>query len=163
VRAHGGAVLYAPRPVRPPSRPSKSLRALFRPALALVIAVVGAGLAGSTAGCAPRIGDGCQNNTNCSINGDRLCDNAQPGGSCIVFDCQPDRCPDDAVCVRFNPTPPRLQVVACMRRCTSDADCRSGDGYRCRSAADFAGTDLEVSVLDLDPPDGSFCVAVTDE
>lgn len=79
--------------------------------------------------CSPRIGDGCSSAANCSVNGDRLCDTTQPSGACIVFDCQPDQCPDNTVCVRFNPAEPRLSVVACMRPCESDGDCRSN--YHC--------------------------------
>ncbi len=115
-------------------------------------------VAGAAIGCAPRIGDSCGNSTNCSINGDRLCDTSQPNGACLVFDCQPDLCPDDAVCVRFNPEPARRAVVACMRRCGDDGDCRTGDGYRCKSADELGGAVTAV-VTDLDPPDGRFCVA----
>lgn len=143
--ARSGLVPYARRPVRTPSP------FLLAIALASSLAI----------GCAPRIGDGCQTSTNCSINGDRLCDTSQPGGSCITFDCQPDRCADDAVCVRFNPSPPRLAVVACMRGCSDDGDCREGDGYRCRSVEELAmeSPPLQAAVLDLDPPNGRFCVA----
>jgi hypothetical protein len=124
------------------------MRRLLVPAAILCAAVA--------AGCAPSIGDSCSNSTNCSVNGDRQCDLSQPGGYCIVFDCQPDRCPNDAVCVRFSPDEPRHSVVACMRRCSSDGDCRSGDGYRCRGAAELPPGFAEVT--DLDPPDGRFCI-----
>lgn len=105
------------------------------------------------AGCAPTIGDGCGSATNCSVNGDRQCDLFQPGGACTVFDCQADSCPDNAVCVRFNPDEPRLAVVACMRRCESDSNCRGG--YHCTSAEELGNA----AVIDLDPPGGLFCVA----
>lgn len=137
-------LLYAARPVRTPRSILLALAALC---------------ACAAIGCAPRIGDGCQNSTNCSINGDRLCDTSQPGGACIVLDCQPDRCPDDAVCVRFNPIPARRAIVGCMRRCTSDVDCRTGDGYQCTTAAELGTMGLTAEVVDQDPPDGSFCVA----
>ncbi len=127
-----------------------------RPLAPLLSAIAAFALAGIS-GCAPSIGDSCGNSTNCSVNGDRQCDLSQPGGYCTVFDCQPDQCPNDAVCVRFNPTEPRLAVIACMRRCSSDGDCRSGDGYRCRGAAELAPS-LSAEVTDLDPPDGRFCV-----
>jgi hypothetical protein len=117
-------------------------------------------LAGLAVGCAPTIGDSCSSSTACSVNNDRVCDLTQPGGACTVFDCQPDRCPDDAVCVRFNPTPPRRAVVACMRRCDGDGSCRTGDGYRCRSTQDLASEALEVEVIDRARPDARFCVAV---
>ncbi len=97
-------------------------------------------------GCSPRIGDGCSNPGNCSINGDRACDIAQPGGYCTVIDCLPDRCPDNAVCVRFNPQPARRATVACMRACSGDGDCRSE--YQCLSIEDLAATGLEAEITD---------------
>lgn len=106
-------------------------------------------------GCAPQIGDGCAGSTNCSINGDRLCDLTQPGGACIVYDCEPNQCPDNAVCVRFNPEPQRLSVTACMRRCGSDSDCRGE--YRCVSTAEL-DNGLTALVTDTDP-NRRFCVA----
>ncbi|UJR86976.1 Hypothetical protein I5071_90770 [Sandaracinus amylolyticus] len=136
-------VFYAARPVR-------FLRSVI---LALVAA--------QAAACAPQIGDSCSSASNCSINGDRLCDIAQPGGYCTVFDCEPDRCPDDSVCVRFNPQPARRAIVACMRRCGSSGDCREDDGYRCVSAEDLAEMELEVEVRDTDVQ--RFCVAVDAE
>ena len=142
--AHRRALLYDARPVRIPS--SIVLAASLACALA--------------AGCSPRIGDACAVATNCSINNDRLCDPSQPNGACIVFDCQADRCPDDAVCVRFNPDPPRRQVVACMRRCSGDGDCRSADGYRCVSDGDLESMGLTADVIDVTRPDARYCVAV---
>ena len=145
--ARAARVLYAARPVR-------TARSILIAFAALVASAAGA------AGCAPQIGDGCSTSTNCSINGDRLCDTSQPGGNCTVFDCQADVCPDNAVCVRFNPLPARRAIVACMKSCGSDVDCRSGEGYRCRSVAELASEELTVEVLDLEPPDARFCVAV---
>jgi hypothetical protein len=115
----------------------------------------------AAAGCQPRIGDGCGNSQNCSINGDRLCDNSQPGGYCLVFDCQPDACPDDAVCVRFNDDEPRHAIVACMRRCGGDGDCRADQGYRCRNPEQLMGIEenLDVEVIDRGRPNASFCIA----
>lgn len=129
-------------------------------------------------GCAPRIGDGCYNQTNCSINGDRVCDITQPGGYCTVFDCSPDTCPDDAVCVRFEPDTPRLSRNVCMRRCSSGGDCRQDKGYTCvgnetgelRDPVDGGTPGADASVLgpvtahrftvaDLNRPDGRFCLA----
>jgi hypothetical protein len=127
------------------------MRPLLVPALALALVCLGA--------CSPRIGDACSSSVNCSINGDRLCDTTQPGGACVIFDCQADTCPDDGVCARFNPAEPRLQVLACMRRCTSDADCRSGDGYRCVEPSTFEDG-LFAEVVDLSRPDARFCAAV---
>lgn len=115
------------------------------------------------AACSPQIGDGCQQSSACSVNGDRLCDRSQPGGYCTILDCQADQCPDDAICVRFNEDSPRLSVVACMKQCGGNGDCRGG--YRCMGrpellAGDLGGTPLPVEIIDLDrDPDARFCVA----
>lgn len=109
--------------------------------------------------CTPRIGDGCSSSTNCSINGDRVCDLTQPHGACEVFDCQADQCPDDAVCTRFHPDEPRLSVVACMHRCSSDSDCRQGDGYRCVDPATYMDGSF-AAVVDRQRPDARFCAAI---
>ena len=106
-------------------------------------------------GCSPRIGDGCGSSTNCSVNGDRLCDITMPGGYCTVFDCTADACPDDGVCVRFQPVPARLARNVCMRRCGADGECRVNEGYRCTGA-----TDVDfVAIVDLGRPEGRFCMA----
>ena len=144
--ARGGQLFYAARPVR-----------FLRPLLALS-ALLAASLA---AGCAPQMGDSCDTSANCSINGDRTCDVAQPGGYCTIFDCQANNCPDDAVCVRFNPDPARRAVVACMRRCGGDGDCRQGDGYACRSVEQLRETGLGVELVDTEAQ--RFCVAVDAE
>lgn len=99
-------------------------------------------LAAWTTGCTPKIGDSCFTSTDCSQRGDRLCDTAQPGGYCTLFNCRPNLCPDEASCVLFDPQIPgcgfddrsgaggsRIARSACMRACESDADCR--DGYVC--------------------------------
>ena len=129
-----------------------TLRCHPRLALGLLLAL-------AAAGCTPRIGDGCAASSNCSINGDRLCDSSQPGGACTVLDCQADRCPDNAVCVRFNPIPVRRAVVACMHRCENDGDCRAAEGYRCRSTEELAAEGLASAVVDVARPDARFCVA----
>ncbi len=142
----------------------------------LVLSLVPFALIALASGCAPRIGDGCYSQTNCSINGDRVCDITQPGGYCTVFDCSPDTCPDDSVCVRFEPDTARLSRNVCMRRCGSDGDCRTGSGYHCvgnetgqqradGGIADGDGGSISVLVghrfvvADLNRPDGRFCLA----
>lgn len=118
------------------------------------------------AGCAPSIGDSCTGALDCSINGDRQCDSTRPGGACTVFGCEPDTCPDDAVCVRFRPDPSRLTFTSCMRACEEDGNCRFDDGFRCVSADDgeFWDPAMQDVVLaeNIDQergPDRSFCVA----
>lgn len=142
-------------------------------ALVLSLALVAAATA---SGCAPRIGDGCYSQTNCSINGDRVCDITQPGGYCTVFDCSPDTCPDDSVCVRFEPDTSRLSRNVCMRRCSGDGDCRTDKGYHCvgnetgelrgdggvgadGGAAPGPVLGHRFAVADLNRPDGHFCLA----
>jgi hypothetical protein len=78
----------------------------------------------------------------CSQLGDRLCDTTQPGGYCTIFNCEPDKCPEDeSACVAFDyeldpacrsaddAEWPRFQRTFCMKWCDDDSDCR--DGYRC--------------------------------
>lgn len=115
-------------------------------------------------GCAPSIGDSCRTELDCSINGDRQCDLARPGGACTVFSCEADTCPDDAVCVRWRPEPSRLSFTACMRRCNGDGDCRTDEGYRCLAAEEIGQTPEDpepiAHVIDVDRGDeGRFCVA----
>jgi len=99
-------------------------------------------LLAAVAACTPEIGDKCQVSTDCSINGDRLCDTSQPGGYCTQLNCGGNSCADEAACVLFNsalpgcgyddrtgPTGSRLARSYCMAQCESNGDCR--DGYLC--------------------------------
>jgi hypothetical protein len=85
--------------------------------------------AAATAGCAAEIGDECETSVDCSPDGDRICDRSQPGGYCTVEGCSADGCPDEALCVEFDPQEPRLARRYCMAACETGGDCR--DGYRC--------------------------------
>ena len=100
--------------------------------------------------------------TDCSINGDRVCDTARPGGACTIFGCDSNTCPDDAICVRFRPEPARLSLTACMRRCDDNGGCRVTDGYRCLGAADLDEGSL-AEVVDADRPNARFCVSTIPE
>jgi hypothetical protein len=131
---------------------------------ALLLAAVALSTAGWAAGCSPSIGDPCNTALDCSISGERTCDLARPGGACTVFACEPDTCPDDAVCVRWRPDPSRLSFTACMRSCEEDGDCRVDDGYLCLSdemiGTTEAGGDPIAEVIDEERMDqGLFCVA----
>jgi hypothetical protein len=112
-------------------------------------------------GCTPHIGDSCTTSTNCSAAGDRLCDITQPGGYCTQFNCEPDGCPDDSICVNFGTAlSPVGQCTAsqdnspymrtfCMAPCGNDGDCRGG--YVCQdldpgSTTNFIG-DVEVDYV----------------
>ena len=90
--------------------------------------LVAAVLLALVAGCAPKIGDKCTVSTDCSVTGDRLCDSTQPSGYCTVFNCEPNACPDDSLCVAFKePTcaapaqSVRFTRTFCMATCESDA------------------------------------------
>jgi hypothetical protein len=87
-------------------------------------------------GCKPKIGEDCATSTDCSISGDRLCDETQPGGYCTVFNCEPNSCPVEAACVAFSEgtcstaaASTRFRRTFCMRECEDESDCR--DGYQC--------------------------------
>jgi hypothetical protein len=84
-----------------------------------------------TGACAPRLGDGCERSADCSVQGDRICDLAQPGGYCTIADCEPGGCGDEGVCVRWQPDEPRVSRTWCMANC----DNCDRDRYACRSAA----------------------------
>ena len=98
------------------------------------------------AGCKAKIGDSCSLSTDCSATGDRLCDTSQPGGYCTLFNCEPGRCPDEAVCVAFRVVADgtdatcddpqrwaRFERSFCERTCGSNSDCRAG--YTCANEA----------------------------
>ncbi len=97
-------------------------------------------LAALSAGCQPKIGDSCTQNTDCSADGTRFCEPNMPDGYCTIFNCEPNTCPDEAVCVAYQSvlsTKPecadqldqRLERTFCMRNCSSNGDCRAG--YAC--------------------------------
>lgn len=130
--------------------------------LSTVIAFMGVlvVLAGASA-CAPELGDGCKQSSDCSINGDRTCDRSQPGGYCTIVDCSPEACGDEGYCVRFNPDEPRLARDFCMKKCSKNRDC-DRDRYVCRSTADLnppedAGLPRVAEILDK-KVNGKFCV-----
>lgn len=104
---------------------------LSRPATGVLLGL--ALVAALSAACQRKIGDGCAQDTDCSINADRRCDLSQSGGYCTLAECEPDSCPDNAACVEFLGEEPRLARRFCMSTCSSDGDCRSG--YECREAA----------------------------
>jgi len=117
---------------------------------------VAAALGCALGGCAPKIGRQCSSSTDCSSNGDRLCDTTQPNGYCTIFNCEPDSCPSgESVCVAFSePSCPNLRSsirfdrTFCMATCGSNDDCRSG--YVCEN--------MGVQVVDSNPPTHSVCI-----
>ena len=105
-------------------------------ALALQAAIAGVAGAGGLvlSGCTPKIGAACELSTDCSSQGDRVCDTSEPNGYCTVENCKANECPDEAACVDFKPavtgcsysdrTPSRIAVAFCMIQCHTDSDCR---------------------------------------
>ena len=96
-------------------------------------------------GCTPSIGDSCVLSTDCSLQGDRVCDNAQPNGYCTMFNCATNSCPDNAACLLFHAnvpgcpydgyqSPSRTARSFCLAHCQQDSDCRQSDGYVCVDA-----------------------------
>jgi hypothetical protein len=136
----------------------RTVRAVIRSFLSGLCPIAAAlGLA-AVAGCSPKIGDKCTVSTDCSLQGDRLCDPTQPQGYCTIFNCEPNRCPDEAVCVAFNEPScasaalsRRFQRTFCMLVCESDEDCRAG--YRC---LDTNG-DPSRQVVDINPQSLRIC------
>lgn len=107
-------------------------------------------------GCQPKIGDECVGSVDCSQQGDRLCDTSQPDGYCTAFNCQPDGCPEEAVCIGFgleldpscsaetyDPRWPRFERTFCMLGCEQDSDCR--EGYVCIHPSDRRAVSVDVT------------------
>ena len=120
-------------------------------------------------GCQPNIGDPCKLHTDCSAQGTRICEPNLPGGYCTIFNCEPGKCPDDAVCVAYGVAPSskrecavqqiqRLERSFCMAKCSKQSDCRSGyecvDLYAYNNPNDPSPTDQpnpwNAAVLDTD-------------
>lgn len=119
------------------------LRAPSRACLAALLVLA---LPAFLVGCPRRIGDGCTTSIECSINADRRCDTAQPSGYCTIPECDPDRCPDEALCVEFYANVPRLARRFCMHSCRTDGDCRGG--YTCVQPTYSGGIACPVSDSD---------------
>jgi hypothetical protein len=127
-----------------------------------------AGFALAVAGCKAHIGSACTVSTDCSPQGNRVCDTAQPEGYCTELNCTDNTCPDSAVCVLFNPSVPgcaysdysapgRIGLSFCMAHCGSDSDCRQDEGYVC---ANPRGQPWYAAILD-DNQNQSVCIAAS--
>jgi hypothetical protein len=130
--------------------------------LAFVLALV-------SAACRPEIGDPCEVSTDCSPTGERICDITQkPGGYCTVFNCEPDECPEEAVCVKFGDAISAVEGCEdplgagpyartyCLKKCGENNDCRESDGYKCldpRRAWDAVVLDVYSKVCGIPPSD----------
>ena len=115
-----------------------------------ILAALAIAAAATALGCAPSIGDRCNISTDCSIQGNRLCDTSQPGGYCTVGACTAGSCPDNATCVQFGASlpgcpyddyqaPSRTGRSLCMKTCSKDSDCRQSDGYVCVPPSEVLG------------------------
>ncbi len=122
--------------------------------------------------CAPDIGDSCGNSVDCSVNGSRICDVAQPNGYCTVIGCEPDTCPGGSVCVEFRGMPDRTAVTFCMEGCNSDGACRKDyvcvdpdTDERMREGYPEVSDGIPIAeVVDVEGsrPEASFCIANPD-
>jgi len=104
-----------------------------------LLAVPFAALAAALTGCTPAVGDSCALSTDCATDGTRICDTSEPGGYCTVLNCTGNSlgsvCPDNALCVLFNPNIPGCPYSAhapaptgtaqCRGRCARNSDCRA--------------------------------------
>jgi len=129
---------------------------------------IGMALAMAAGGCSSEIGDECATALDCSTLGDRLCDRTQPDGYCTIFNCEPDTCPDEAVCVAFKTDldPACLHLddgrfgrfgrTFCMRVCEAADDCRAG--YVCGQPRDHDARVVDAETDTDNPQDTSVCL-----
>lgn len=102
-----------------------------RHVLLALAGVIGLGAAGALlGGCGKEIGDDCTIATDCSPNGDRICQCSNCSGDdptgdsskgyCTIMGCDFGTCPDEAVCVRFFTG--AFANKSCTQK-TADTDC----------------------------------------
>ncbi len=143
--AQGSVATVGCRPVT--GRPSCLLAIAGLPALLLAAAML-------LMGCTPNVGDHCNLNTDCSLQGTLVCDNSQPNGYCTRLNCAPNTCPAGAACVLLYSevpgcpydgysSPSRTQRTVCMKICGQNSDCRTGEGYECRNPAAIDGVVID--------------------
>lgn len=102
--------------------------------------------------CGKEIGDSCTLSTDCSPNGDRICDPdpSSPGGYCTILGCDYNTCPDEAACIRFftgnftnKPCTADTADTACSldELCSVDGHCvpRSSEIRYCMKKCDSSG------------------------
>jgi hypothetical protein len=134
----------------------------LRTSISLAVLALGAGA------CTPHIGGSCSLNTDCSIDNSKQCDNSQPNGYCTVFNCAPNACPDNAVCVELQAnvpgcpyddyaSPSRSGRSLCLKACNQDSDCRQSEGYACKSMMQLGLSGVQGVILD-DNQSQSVCV-----
>jgi len=132
-------------------------------------ALLGLAFALGSSACSPTIGASCTQSTDCSSQGNRVCDNSQPEGYCTVIGCADNSCPDHAVCVSFGVTlpgcsyndyvaPARTAETFCLEHCQSDSDCRASEGYVC---IDPKGPPFSARIVDDNQNQKVCVVAIT--
>lgn len=137
---------------------------MLPPSTLKFLAGIAAVLALSVA-CTREIGDSCTTGTDCSQTGGRTCDTTMPGGYCTVANCEPDSCPEEAACMGFVSAPSTADSCRslndsrelrqfCMRRCSSQNDCRGGYSCEDLNANDNA---WGAKRLDNSSADGRVC------
>ena len=119
--------------------------------------LAGLGFALVVAGCAPEIGRSCESPLDCSAQASRECDRTQHNGYCTIRGCEPDTCPEEAVCVKFRASKERLALTYCMLECEGPSDCRTDEGYTCTGREDFVSEDDQEDVVVLDGKNKRFC------
>ena len=87
-----------------------------------------------TAACGEEIGDECSLSSDCSPQGDRICDVTSPGGYCTILGCDFDSCPEESVCVRF------FSVAGSERTCEPRAEDISEDFCTADELCALSGT-----------------------
>ena len=103
--------------------------------------------------CGHEIGDSCSSSLDCSQSSSRICDRTQSGGYCTINPCERGTCPEESTCVEFRPSEVRLAVTYCMKKCSSDGDCRDDEGYHCKTATEFNACEAKT----LDGEEQRFC------
>src|SRR4051812_12230223 len=116
---------------------SRAVRMAVVGARRAVAGAVVASVAAIALACSPNIGDKCSISTDCSSQGDRLCDTSQPNGYCTQLNCIGNKCADESMCILFNAATPgctytdrsgpaasRIARSFCMAECTKSSDCR---------------------------------------
>lgn len=88
------------------------------------------------------IGTRCTDSNQCGTKPYFCRESGYPGGYCEKPCTADGDCPSDSVC----------STSVCRRKCTSEAQCRSSEGYSCKS---IAGVTTSVCELTVQPiPDG---------
>lgn len=87
-----------------------------------VVALAVLAVAALTQACTAVVGDACETQTDCGAS--MYCETSMPDGYCTLENCVSRGCPDEGVCIQFDP-----DTSYCMAACSSNSDCR--DGYAC--------------------------------